>query len=276
MEDSLRRLQLTQLSILQVVDSFCSENHIRYSLYAGTLLGAVRHHGFIPWDDDLDICMERSEYDRFLKAWEQKKPAGYLLQNKENTPGFTQSFSKVRKEHTTFLQEEWESGRYHTGIFIDVFPIDRIPKSIVKRFRFQWTCMHYQLLCREFAPPKACFPVKIVSQIILLGSRTGWRKLKREQDLAYIKSFGESNLSQVAIETLGTMRVPLPSNLTDHFTKCIFEHQEFPVFSEWDEYLRRKYGDYMTLPPESERKWKHHPIILDFEHDYNELRETHN
>ena len=104
MDNTLRQLQLTQLSILKVIDKLCRKWEIRYSLYAGTLLGAVRHSGFIPWDDDLDICMAREEYDRFLAAWEKEPPEGYLLQNKKNTPAFTQSFTKIRKDHTAFLQ----------------------------------------------------------------------------------------------------------------------------------------------------------------------------
>ena len=100
MDTQLRRLQLMQLEILKVIDTICQKHQIAYSLYGGTLLGAIRHKGFIPWDDDLDICMSRTEYERFLRVWEEEKPQGYLIQNKENTPSFTQSFTKIRKEHT--------------------------------------------------------------------------------------------------------------------------------------------------------------------------------
>ena len=126
----LGKLQATQTEILSVIDRICREHGVSYSLYAGSLLGAVRHQGFIPWDDDLDICMERSEYDRFLAAWKESPPEGFILQNKENTPSFTQSFSKIRKEHSTFLQYDWEASKYHTGIFVDVFPMDRMPRMV--------------------------------------------------------------------------------------------------------------------------------------------------
>lgn len=151
MDDQLRQLQLTQLEMLKLFDKICQEHGIAYSLYAGTLLGAVRHKGFIPWDDDLDVCMSRKNYDRFLKVWEETKHDGYLLQNKENSPAFSQSFSKIRKEHSTFLQSEKEAGCYHTGIFIDIFPLDRVPTRKKQYLRFCWYAISavYQRICPE-------------------------------------------------------------------------------------------------------------------------------
>ena len=99
-----QKLWDVQLDILNLIDQVCSKNDLQYSLYAGTLLGAVRHKGFIPWDDDLDICMPREDYEKFLKIWKDEDHPGYILQNKRNTPLFTQSFTKIRKDHTTFLQ----------------------------------------------------------------------------------------------------------------------------------------------------------------------------
>ena len=151
MDDKLRRLQLTQLEILEYVDSFCKDNNIKYSLYAGTLLGAVRHQGFIPWDDDLDICMPRNEYDKFIRLWNDNEHEKYFLQNKENTPTFTQSFTKIRKKNTNFLQEDDLGMDYHTGIFIDVFPVDRIPNGKIAKKIFQLRCMVYLLMMSKLS-----------------------------------------------------------------------------------------------------------------------------
>ena len=85
MDEKLKQLQATMLEMLKLVDKICRENDIKYSLCSGTLLGAVRHKGFIPWDDDLDIRMTRDNYDKFLAVWDEIKPEGYALQNKENT-----------------------------------------------------------------------------------------------------------------------------------------------------------------------------------------------
>ena len=274
MESKLRRLQLTQLEILEVIDKICQENDIQYSLYAGTLLGAVRHQGFIPWDDDLDICMSREQYERFLELWLKVKPEGYILQNKENTPEFTQSFTKIRKEHTTFLQYDWERGKYHTGIFVDIFPIDRMPAKKNQRKLFYWHVMQYQLYTREFVPEKSNVIVRLVSKLLLSLNSKAKRKEKREKLLQKITAYNnDKSLNTVFIETMNSVKVPYSENLVNCYTMLKFENKEYMCFKDWKNYLECKFGDYMQLPPETERQWKHHPIILDFEKSYEELGE---
>lgn len=274
MESKLRRLQLTQLEILEVIDKICQENDIKYSLYAGTLLGAVRHQGFIPWDDDLDICMSREQYERFLELWTKVKPEGYILQNKENTPEFTQSFTKIRKEHTTFLQYDWEREKYHTGIFVDIFPVDRMPAKNIQRKLFYWHVMQYQLYTREFIPEKSNAIVRLVSKLLLNLSSKAKRKERREKLLEKITAYSnDKSLNTVFIETMNSVKLPYSAELVNSYTKLRFENKEYMCFKEWKHYLECKFGNYMQLPPETERQWKHHPIILDFEKSYEELGE---
>ena len=272
MDAELRRLQLTQIEILNVVDQFCRGMAIPYFLCGGTLLGAVRHQGFIPWDDDLDICMPRKEYDRFITAWNEAAPKGYILQNKENTPAFSQSFTKIRKEHTTFLQEEIERGRYHTGIFIDVFPIDRAPSGKAGKLAYFAECMLYHLFTREFVPPKAGIVTRIGSAVLLALVRGKSREKAREALLYVLKKHDDDPSRQtVLFDTVIRMKQFYPPSFFDDCVMLPFEGESYPAMTGWDEYLTMLYGDYLTLPPESERTWKHHPIILNFEHDYEEL-----
>ncbi len=272
MSDKLRKLQLLDLEILKVIDAFCKKYNIHYSLYAGSLLGAVRHQGFIPWDDDLDIFMTRHEYDRFIKLWCQIKPEGYVLQNKEIDVDFTQSFTKIRKDHTTFLQFESERGKYHTGIFVDVFPIDRIPKGKLQRIVFRIDCMLYQLYTREYIPPAAGKGVKICSAILLkLSNREGIQKRRKWHFNRIIRYNKNHELPMICIETMETLKQTLPKSLMDKFIKLKFEDMEAMCIEEWDTYLNIQYGDYMKLPPEKERVWGHHPLVLDFEKNLNEI-----
>lgn len=272
MEEILRQLQLTQLEILKVFDKFCREHDLKYSLYAGSLLGAVRHKGFIPWDDDLDVCMPRSDYEKFLVLWQQNAPEGYILQNKENSKYFDQSFSKLRKDHTTFLQNEWQIGNHHTGIFLDIFPIDRIPNGKLNRAIFKWNCMRYQLLTREFVPPKGNLIVRMGSFLILACTPKRRREKVRQNTLKKITKYSDQrDLETVAIEIMRTIHTPLAADMLDAYVDLPFEDGEFMCFAGSDEYLHRKFGDYMQLPPEEERTWRHHPILIDFEHNYEEL-----
>ena len=273
MDAVLRQLQLTQLEILKVFDGFCREYGLRYSLYAGSLLGAVRHQGFIPWDDDLDVCMPRADYDRFIELWSENPVDGYVLQNKENSRYFDQSFTKLRKDHTTFLQNEREIGNHHTGIFLDIFPVDRIPNGKWNRAVFKARCMIYQLMTREFVPPKGDAMTRFGAGVILACVPKVLRPKLRSRMLRQITKFNERpELEMVFIETMNSLRKTYAPDMADQYVQLFFEGEEFWCFADWHDNLTRKFGDYMQLPPEEDRIWKHHPIIIDFEHNYEELK----
>lgn len=103
-----QQIWATEQEILDVIHQVCTEHGLRYSLAYGTLIGAVRHKGFIPWDDDIDLMMPREDYEKLLVIWNQSAPKGYILQNTRTDSDFTQNFTKIRKDHTTFLQDEAE------------------------------------------------------------------------------------------------------------------------------------------------------------------------
>ena len=151
-KDRIQEVWQHEQDILNVFHDVCLKNNLKYSLIFGTLLGAARHKGFIPWDDDIDVIMPREDYEKLLSIWEKEVPEGYLIQNKRTNDDFTQNFSKIRKNHTTFIQDEIEkTKKYHTGVFIDIFPADRVAPRGIRR-RMQYVANAVNLLCaREYS-----------------------------------------------------------------------------------------------------------------------------
>lgn len=125
----LETLQNTEYEILCAIDLFCKVNGIRYSLYGGTLIGAVRHQGFIPWDDDIDIVMLRDQYTKFCESWKANPISGYYLENYE-TDFYTQNtHTKIRKNGTVLLSDVEDESIGHHGIWIDIFVMDKVSED---------------------------------------------------------------------------------------------------------------------------------------------------
>ena len=131
--EQLRTLQLYQLDVLKEVDRICQKHHIKYYISWGSLLGAIRHKGFIPWDDDIDISLFWDDYVKFMEVCQEELGERFFLQNTETDSGYFRPWAKVRINDTTSMDKELDFVKMHWGICIDVFPIISIPTKKSKQ-----------------------------------------------------------------------------------------------------------------------------------------------
>ena len=261
--------------ILDAIHEVCREHGLRYTLAYGTLIGAVRHGGFIPWDDDIDLMMPRQDYEKLREIWKQAAPENYILQDSRNDLDFTQNFLKIRKDHTTFLQFEEEKTRtYHKGIFVDIFPGDRVARGKLGQ-KLQYAACAINLLYTRGYTSNSGGMLERIERVLLSVPRR-FHPVIREHASRFIQKWNRyENCQYVFPSTIGSSRKYYQADLFDHMTEIEFNGKMYSCVGDIDSTLRVEYGDYMQLPPESERVWKHHPIVIDFERNYEELEEKH-
>lgn len=269
-EKLLPQVKKSELEILCVIDNFCKEYNIKYSLAYGTMIGAVRHKGFIPWDDDIDLWMSRDNYDKFVKLWCDNPVDGYVIQNTDLDDSFTQNFTKIRKDGTAFIQNEEEKQvAYHKGIFVDIFPLDRIAKRKATRKIQKVYAVLTMLFYRRFAPPTEHGTKKIISQFLLaIVPKSKYKNARKYFEKKYLSLCGDETCYWISNSTYRNLSIYYDYDMMDDYTFLQFEDRNFMSVSKWDHALKMQYGDYMQLPPEEDRVWKHHPIFIDLNNNY--------
>ena len=249
----IEELKLLQREVLDDIVQFCQEHGLRYTLAYGTLLGALRHKGYIPWDDDIDIHMPRPDYEKFLSLYNNRN-SDYSVVTHEMDRRYHVPFAKVYRKGTIVKEFFYKQNVF--GAYVDIFPIDGI-----KDERQAWWCGQL-IRCMYIKTSIFCERQSIarklrlaVTKLILLPftehfiltriARISTRYRYEECD--QVCSFG----SRTALREI------LPRTVFDEYTMLPFEGKEYRAPKGYDTYLSQKYGDYMTLPPVEKRVSTH-------------------
>lgn len=252
-EEVLRPAQLKMLDILQAIDKICFKHDIKYFLACGTLLGAVRHKGFIPWDDDCDIAMMRSDYEKFMQVAPGELPDHLFLQTHELDSNYPKKICKIRNKNTKLVEcDETEHEKYCQGIFVDIFIYDYYPEwgryvnkmlEIGPHLRMKRKAYSKGSLMRAVVGLLTSIPYVLHVALRALYLSIG-KTFRKNQKMPLIGS--EIILSE---EKLFPKEVIFPLK-----RERIFEGQEFYLPHDPDGYLKIYYGNYMQVPPPEKRE----------------------
>jgi len=279
MGNTLRELQLCELQILKDVRAVFDRHGLRYYLSGGSLLGAVRHQGFIPWDDDIDIMMPYDDYCRFLEVAQEELGEKYFVQNSDSDPSYAFAYTHIRKNNTTVLSE-WDHLFYtHHGAWIDITPLVKVKGNKDRRIKNTLLRICYFLIMEDnaFSVNKTWFEErssKSMVQLVILARKLpeSLRRKIRQRILNWIIHEKKGDLISFIWARLS---VPVPAEAYEGEPAWLrFEDDVFPAPNGYDLFLTRSYGDYMTPPPPERQNGGHgETLTIDLERDWTEYCE---
>ncbi len=261
----IKEVQSISLNILKYIDKVCKENNIQYFLAGGTALGAVRHGGFIPWDDDIDITMTRPNYNKFLEIMDKTESKQFkCLHHGKNFPNYCYRFAKVVDLSTTLTEGEFINNP-DLGVFVDVFPADGIDKSkankIIKKVNFYASMIWVSSAKKYIKSTKGSLRNLIKYCAYTYAKLLGWKYwLKKHETLTQKFDYEKSNNVLVYCGVYGLKEL-FDKRMYEELTEIKFEDSKFPMLINYDTYLTALYGDYMTPPP-IEKQIPHHDIKI--------------
>ena len=255
MDENTKRLQDIATDILKCFHDTCEENDIRYSLAYGTMLGAVRHGGFIPWDDDVDVFMTYEEYEKFKNVFKSDK---YELLDWDIDKDYPYLFPKLRKRGTTLIERDISELNYNIGAYIDLFVLYPVPDGILGKIKNMRFFINYKLYrLKELNLSAMGTATRAVARIAKPFLRL--RRLIVRLNKIFRKSRGDLMRDVSILDR----RYFIKTEYMNDLVKIPFGDLEVYVFRNAHEVLTNYYGDYMQLPPEDRRVSVHNFYKLD-------------
>lgn len=275
-EISVREVQLKMLEILVYFHRFCEQNHLTYTLCGGTALGAVRHNGFIPWDDDVDVFMLREDYEKLQDLWQKHADTTrYACVRSNESINIHHSATEIKDNNTTFINSHSIDLDIHHGLMIDVIPVDGIPSSKWRQYMQMldsmiYCCFNFQRLPNHKS--KAVYYMTKLSLGLVRSPKLRYKLWKGAE--RRLSRYGTKKCSEVASfgEGASIMRMRFPTQWFREPAYVQFEGHMLPVPGDVDKYLTISFGDYMQLPPEEDQVARHDAVFVDLENSYTKYK----
>jgi len=268
----MKKVWAVELDLLHLLDKVCSRYGLKYYADSGTLIGAVRHHGFIPWDDDIDVVMFRHDYELLKKVAAKEFQHPYFFQTLYTDTKLIREHAQIRNSLTTGYMPKEKDRPYNKGIFLDIFPLDVVPdpgrvyKAHVAKIRFLWRTIEYGGYIKDY-------PHELKGKIFLQMTKvlykvTDYKKLFRMYENLCAK-YNDSDYKRVSFiaYSRGKDNHMFQKEWWDETVRLPFEFTTIPAPAGYDERLTKEYGDYMTI---KQVPSTHGGTILDADHAYNE------
>ena len=270
----LRQLQLVELEIMKVFADICARHNLRYAMIGGTMLGAIRHKGFIPWDEDMDVGMPRPDYEKFMSICRSELPEGYDLRTFRQNPDYKRAFSKLVDKRVVITNDSNVKTTYEYA-WLDIFPFDGMPKNRARQLIHFWHMTFWRFLYRASCfeemvnlnrPGRPLYLRAIIKflQITHFGSRMDTIKLLKKLEKGLAKYPYDASPFMVSFFGQYMTREIVDKKLLGKGARYPFEGLMLIGPEKYDAFLTQFYGDYMT-PPKDADKNKLNITSIDYE-----------
>ncbi|KEH99904.1 LicD family protein [Clostridium botulinum] len=278
-ETDLREVQHKSIEILLYFKKFCEKHDLIFYLCGGCCIGTIRHKGFIPWDDDIDVFMPRADYEKLAALWEKEADTErYSLSRSNEKINYRHTDTTIQDNHTTFINKHSMDLDINHGLMLDVIPLDGCPSSSFSRFFQIIYAMTYSLFNAQRLPDNQGKILRVLSKIILSIFRSSrlrykiWSYCERQMTKYSIK---ESEYITELVTGYKYLKNKYPKKIFEKQVYKEFEGYKMPIPSGYDTYLTMAFGDYMKLPSKEERVPKHNTVYVNLNEGYKKFKNIH-
>lgn len=270
--DKMKQVWNIELEMLKIVHNICKTNNITYSLAGGSLLGAIRHNGYIPWDDDIDIVMPRNDYEKFLEIAQKEFQYPYFVQYYKTENYYQRGHAQIRNSNTTAIIQGDENNNFNKGIFIDIFPIDNIPDNTCEREMFIKKLLRFKKKLELFYNINSKSQLKHYIKKIVRKTKYIFIDYNKEIEKfeRLLKKYNNIKTKQCGALGFRPDEFKYETHWFNDIIEVPFENIEVNIISNYDEALKRQYNDYMKIP-ENKKGSVHGEVIFNTKVSYKEF-----